>query len=1051
MRKISVVIPAYGNAELVPNCLESLLRQDFASWEAVVVNDASPDEMSEVLRSYADKDERFVVVEKTVNEGRHLARKTGTEHANGEFVMYLDADDELVDETVLGKLNAAVESASDADVIRFGLAVETENGTPDSAAEGFVAWSNYPCGSLLKDKISFAAFHDRGGFAVPWHVTHRLFKMDLAKRAFASMTGERLERAEDAYEFLVIASLAQHEVERCDIMGYLYHMGFGVTNVTALSADRFMRESAAIKDCYEIAAAYADSFGDFDLHGVALGFKHKLLESMGNDLNSRVATEEREEAERRFTELVGPAEAACEYYRFLRDLAYDHLVNDVLPAPDDEVFRLEKLAAETFAQATDAAEIERCKTFKEPADSHVRDLRKRIRNSKGVRKALRGLVMPVYNKIRHRTDFGERNASMSEPSTTDFADDSVGQSAVSDCTIRIFAATHRRTAAFESSIIEQIQVGSGNAKERFENTLHDDEGDNITELNPLYCELTAQYWAWKNVDADYYGFCHYRRYFDFSDVEHEENSWGEVMEKVIDKRTQAEYGLGDAAIRRAIEGYDVVTTRNQDLQAIYGGFSTPLEHWSAAPDLHDQDLIDTMAILELRHPDYAPDVEAYLRGNRSRFCNMFIMRKAVFDEYCAWLFPLLDDFMQVWDKSRCNREALRTPGHLSERLLNIFLMHKERTGANLKVKEVQCVHFEKTDAFIPPCEITADQAGGRPIVPVVLAADDNYAPMLATTAYSMLKNASADRFYHVVVLTTDISPRNQEIMRGFLEPAAPCAVDFVSVERLIDGYDLTTSNRHISIETYYRFLIQDVLPFYDKVLYLDSDLIIEGDVAELFDTDVEGNCLAAVIDVDYLGNLNMGPDRMAYTRDVLGLKDPYSYFQAGVLVMNTAELRKTASVAKWLEIAQNPAFIYNDQDILNVYCEGRVVYLDPAWNVMIDGCNRIQAACSHAPADVFNAYLGARTRERIIHYAGADKPWTVRKCDRGERYWAYVRETPYYEQLLMMGSFLSMTTELRKSTVRMAKDKMWPIIDVIVPPRSRRRDLLRPVVDRIRR
>ena len=68
---------------------------------------------------------------------------------------------------------------------------------------------------------------------------------------------------------------------------------------------------------------------------------------------------------------------------------------------------------------------------------------------------------------------------------------------------------------------------------------------------------------------------------------------------------------------------------------------------------------------------------------------------------------------------------------------------------------------------------------------------------------------------------------------------------FTNVDRELAGYDLSTNNAHISVETYYRFLIQKVLPFYDKVLYLDSDIIINGDIAKLYNIDLQGKLLGA--------------------------------------------------------------------------------------------------------------------------------------------------------------------------------------------------------------
>lgn len=66
--------------------------------------------------------------------------------------------------------------------------------------------------------------------------------------------------------------------------------------------------------------------------------------------------------------------------------------------------------------------------------------------------------------------------------------------------------------------------------------------------------------AWKNIDADYYGFCHYRRYFDFSDTPHEENPYGEIMDDYIDAAAAKKYGLDDENIANVVKQYDVITT-----------------------------------------------------------------------------------------------------------------------------------------------------------------------------------------------------------------------------------------------------------------------------------------------------------------------------------------------------------------------------------------------------------------------------------------------------------------------------------------------------------
>ena len=154
----------------------------------------------------------------------------------------------------------------------------------------------------------------------------------------------------------------------------------------------------------------------------------------------------------------------------------------------------------------------------------------------------------------------------------------------------------------------------------------------------MYCELTAQYWAWKNADADYYGFCHYRRYFDFTTTEHKQNSYGEIIDTAINAESIAEYGLDDAAIAQAVEGWDVITTPLNNVRE-FDGFTNLKDHWDADPHLQLKDLRHMYDVLCAMHPDYREDADVVLNGTRAAFCNMFIMKKAIFQEYCSWLFP----------------------------------------------------------------------------------------------------------------------------------------------------------------------------------------------------------------------------------------------------------------------------------------------------------------------------------------------------------------------------------------------------------------------------
>ena len=194
--------------------------------------------------------------------------------------------------------------------------------------------------------------------------------------------------------------------------------------------------------------------------------------------------------------------------------------------------------------------------------------------------------------------------------------------------IRIFVSAHKPVELFDSQVFQPVQVGASRTDERFIWALCDDEGGNISDLNPMYCELTTQYWAWKNVDADYIGFCHYRRYFDFSDTSHEENAYGEVIDDYIDIVSQREYMLEDAHIRKVVKNYDVITTPVEDIRSYMGENSTIRSQYDAAPKLFVEDLDRVMGASVARHPEYEQDAKAFLAGHTGRFCNMFIVREA---------------------------------------------------------------------------------------------------------------------------------------------------------------------------------------------------------------------------------------------------------------------------------------------------------------------------------------------------------------------------------------------------------------------------------------
>lgn len=285
-------------------------------------------------------------------------------------------------------------------------------------------------------------------------------------------------------------------------------------------------------------------------------------------------------------------------------------------------------------------------------------------------------------------------------------------------------------------------------------------------------------------------------------------------------------------------------------------------------------------------------------------------------------------------------------------------------------------------------------------IAVVFSTSNEFVPYFSGCLQSLLEHCSDCHNYDVIVLHLYVSESNRHALSRMVRGYDNVSLRFYCVNALVKNHNLK-ANAHISTETYFRFLIQELLPDYHKVLYLDSDVIIQTDIAELYQTELDSFLLAAARDPEFLGNLHGANKQIQnYIRKHLGMRQPDDYFQAGVLLFNVTEMRKAYSISQWLNFAAKQ-YRYLDQDILNVYCEGRVKYLDMAWNLLTD-CDhtRISRIIVHAPKSVQDAYSKARENPKIIHYAGHKKPWQDSTEDMAGYFWEYIRKTPYYEQVL---------------------------------------------------
>ena len=564
--------------------------------------------------------------------------------------------------------------------------------------------------------------------------------------------------------------------------------------------------------------------------------------------------------------------------------------------------------------------------------------------------------------------------------------------------IKLFVVCHKPSYVPENELLYPIQVGAAIANKRLPGMLHDDEGDNISEKNKSYCELTAHYWAWKNVEADYYGFFHYRRYLSFDPTDKSEDEWGNLQFDSITDDAIKQLKLNEKDMTELISQYDIIVTRGRkmDIGTALKGGKTVYKEYGIAPFQHREDFDKCLEILSKKYPEYKDVAQRYLNGNEAHECNMFIMSKELFNEYCEWLFDILFETEKVIDTTYYSVEEYRIYGYLAERLTAIFYRYILERG-DKKCLEVAKSMFVDTDPM-GTLEPVYDKA-----VPIVLSANDAFSPYLDIMIRSIVENVSADNNYDIVVLYSDINDRNQKLIKQAADGRDNVSIRFVKVSKYFDVSKLFV-DQHLSVETYFRLIIPELMPGYSKILYLDCDMVVDDDVAKLYNMDMGDALIGAAKDIDVAGQINLKQNKWdEYAVKKLGLDSPYDYFQAGVLILNLDEIRKVTTSDELIKLATENDFRCHDQDVLNVACKNKVFYIPQEWNTLMSWAEQGRSRMDilkYAPRELFGEYQNARNNPRIIHFAGYQKPWQLGDCDMATYFWKYARKSPYYEMLI---------------------------------------------------
>ena len=265
----------------------------------------------------------------------------------------------------------------------------------------------------------------------------------------------------------------------------------------------------------------------------------------------------------------------------------------------------------------------------------------------------------------------------------------------------------------------------------------------------------------------------------------------------------------------------------------------------------------------------------------------------------------------------------------------------------------------------------------RKTVPVFYACDDRFVKYTIVSLSSMIANARRDLDYRVYVLYSDLSDERKSELKKLENENF--SISFVNMSQRLESIEKKLPIRdYYSKTTYYRIFIPEIFKSYDKVIYVDSDTVVTGDVAQLYETELSDNYVAAcheqaMVQVDEYGT---------YAARAVGISR-HEFFNAGVLLINCKKFREKSLADRFIDLLGEYDFkVTQDEDYLNVLCRDRVLWLDQRWNT-----------------EVFGEIDYPIEEAKIIHYIMTSKPWHYPDCRHADIFWSYAKNTSVYSDI----------------------------------------------------
>ena len=278
----------------------------------------------------------------------------------------------------------------------------------------------------------------------------------------------------------------------------------------------------------------------------------------------------------------------------------------------------------------------------------------------------------------------------------------------------------------------------------------------------------------------------------------------------------------------------------------------------------------------------------------------------------------------------------------------------------------------------------------KKIIPIVFATNNAYAPFLDIALFSLVDNMSENYYYDIYIFETDLC--SEYIDRLEAHKGENYRVNAINLRAKLESQVFST-RAHYSKEMYYRILIPELLYHYEKVIYLDCDIVLKRDISVLYAENLNGFTVAAVHNA-------LNNSMFRYVKNMLHL-EPKEYFNSGILVINVDEFTRQQIRTKCFDLLKvKENLVCPDQDLLNLACRGTVKLVDSGWNYqwhgMLPGAEKVEAVSQ-------SSLRNASQKKYIIHYTSGKKAWSFPEFDDSAFFWLYVSDSSFEPIIRQIG------------------------------------------------